>query len=288
VTAASCDFTQTTRGIPESYPLGAVAQVTHTGVPKISEYTSTRTVILKKPVSPTAGVPVARTQFLTPAAKLHELGFNYTYDKSFTDKLKSATVQEIHDHLLAENEYQKKSVRFLENHDEERAITKFGKEKSKAAATIINTVPGMVLINDGQFEGKKIKLPVQLGREPEEPILNGIKEFYQKLFSITSEEIFKKGEWSLISPATSWTGNETYLNMLALHWKLNDEKRLVVINYSTVVSSCKIKLEVKDYPEELELIDLMNDQIYFRFSDEVYYTGLYVELKPYQSHIFSY
>jgi glycosidase len=68
-------------------------------------------------------------------SELHKLGFNYTYDKSFTDKLKSGGVQEIHDHLLAENEYQKKSVRFIENHDEARAITAFGKEKSKAAAT---------------------------------------------------------------------------------------------------------------------------------------------------------
>jgi hypothetical protein len=221
-------------------------------------------------------------------SELHQLGFNYTYDKSFTDKLKTGTVQDIHDHLLSENEYQKKSVRFIENHDEERAVSAFGKEKSKAAATIINSVPGMVLINDGQFEGKKIKLPLQLGREPEEPIINGIKDFYQKLFSVTSEEIFKKGEWSLLNPATSWLGNETYLNMLAWHWELNDEKRLVVINYSTVISSCRIKLDVKDYPEEFELTDLMNDQIYIRYSDEVYYTGLYIELKPYQSHIFSY
>ena len=221
-------------------------------------------------------------------SELHQLGFNYTYDKSFTDKLKTGSVQDIHNHLLAENEYQKKSIRFIENHDEERAITAFEKEKSKAAATVINTVPGMRFYHDGQFEGKRIKLPVQLGREPEEPVLNVLKDFYEKLFNITSEEIFKQGEWTLLEPISSWQGNETFLNMLAWQWELNDAKRLVVINYSAVVSSCKIKLDVKDYPEEFELNDLMNDQNYLRFSDEVYFTGLYIELKPYQAHIFEY
>jgi hypothetical protein len=221
-------------------------------------------------------------------SELHKLGFNYTYDKSFTDKLKSGGVQEIHDHLLAENEYQKKSVRFIENHDEARAITAFGKEKSKAAATIINTVPGMRFYHDGQFEGKKIKLPVQLGREPEEPIIKGIKDFYQKLFSITSVEIFKKGDWTLLEPSSAGEGNETFLNMLAWHWVLKDEKRLVVINYSAVVSTCSIKLDVNGYPAEFELKDLMNDQIYTRAAEEVYHTGLFIELKPYQSHIFEY
>jgi len=221
-------------------------------------------------------------------SELHQLGFNYTYDKSFTDKLKSGSVRDIHDHLLAENEYQKKSVRFIENHDEERAITTFGKEKSKAAATIINTVPGMALINDGQFEGKRIKLPVQLGREPEEPVLNGVKDFYHKLFSITSTEIFKQGEWSLLEPASSWEGNETFKNMLAWSWVFKNEKSLVVINYSASVSSCRLKLEVKDHPDVFEIVDLLNDQIYTRSSKEVSNTGLYIELKPYQSHIFSY
>jgi len=221
-------------------------------------------------------------------SELHQLGFNYTYDKSYTDKLKSDTAREIHDHLLAENEFQKKSVRFLENHDEERAVTAFGKEKSKAAAAGINTVPGMRLIYDGQFEGKKIKLPVQLGREPEEPIINSIKDFYQKLFSITSEDIFKRGEWTLLEPISSWKGNDTFLNMLAWQWDYKEEKRLVVINYSAVVSCCRLKLEVKDYPEEFEIIDLLNDKPYIRSSDEVYHTGLYIELKPYQAHIFAY
>jgi hypothetical protein len=221
-------------------------------------------------------------------SELHQLGFNYTYDKSFTDKLKSGSVQDIHDHLLAENEYQKKSVRFLENHDEDRAITSFGEKKSKAAAIVINTVPGMRLYHDGQFEGKRIKLPVQLGREPEEPLLNGVKDFYQKLFIITSTEIFKKGEWSLLEPASSWEGNETFKNMLAWSWVFKNDKRLVVINYSASVSSCRLKFDVKDYPKEFEIKDLLNDQIYTRSLKEVSNTGLFIELKPYQSHIFAY
>ena len=35
-----------------------------------------------------------------------------------------------------------------------------------AAATVISTIQGMKFYYDGQFEGKKKKLAVQLGREP--------------------------------------------------------------------------------------------------------------------------
>ncbi len=97
---------------------------------------------------------------------LQQLGFDYTYDKRLTDRLGSADIASIKAHLHADLIYQEKSVRFLENHDEQRAVAKFGKYKSLAAATIITTIPGMKLFYDGQFSGYKSKVPVQLGREP--------------------------------------------------------------------------------------------------------------------------
>jgi hypothetical protein len=219
---------------------------------------------------------------------LQQLGFDYTYDKKLTDRLISGEVIDIYEHLLAEHDYQKKSVRFIENHDEERAATIFAKEKSKAAAVIISTIQGMRFYNDGQFEGKKIKLPVQLGREPEEPVVTGLTEFYDKLLSITSAEIFKKGKWNLLNPISSWAGNKTYERILVWMWTYKDEKRLVVINYSETVATCRIKIDVKGYPEEFLIKDLLADQVYLRSAGEILNLGLFIELKPYHSHIFSF
>ena len=219
---------------------------------------------------------------------LQQLGFDYTYDKNLTDRLKSATTNEIREHLLAEHDYQKKSLRFIENHDEERAMSVLGKEKSKAAAVIISTVQGMRFYYDGQFEGKKIKLPVQLGREQNEPTVEGIPEFYNKLLSITSREIFKNGKWTLLEPICSWETNTTFKNILAWEWTWHNEKIIVVINYSAVISTCRIKLDLRGFQEEFIIADLLNDQTYTRSAEEVYHSGLYIELKPYHSHIFSF
>lgn len=220
--------------------------------------------------------------------ELQQLGFDFTYDKSFTDRLRSDYVSVVKEHLFAEEDYQKKSLRFIENHDEERAVASFGKEKSKAAAIIISTVQGMRFYHDGQLEGKKIKLPVQLGREPEEAINPEFSDFYDRLLAITSHRVFKEGKWQLLEPGTSWEGNHSFLNILAWGWSLNEERRLVIVNYSNIISTCRLKFDLSGFPEEFELNDLLNNQNYLRSAEEIHSTGLFIELKPWQAHIFKY
>lgn len=220
--------------------------------------------------------------------ELQLLGFDYTYDKKLTDRLKSAAPSEIGEYLLAEPEYQNKSLRFTENHDEERAVSTLGKEKSKAAAVIISTISGMHFYHDGQFEGKKIKLPVQLGREPEETANVVLKTFYNNLLSITSHEIFKHGKWELLKPLSSWENNSTFKNILAWEWIHHNERRIVVVNYSDTLSTCRLKLNLRGFQEEFIMNDLLNEQSYIRSAEEVYHTGLFIELKPYHSHIFAF
>lgn len=219
--------------------------------------------------------------------QLQQIGFDFTYDKSLTDRLKFASAKDVLDHLKAEYDYQIKSLRFIENHDEERAIIEFGKEKSKAAAVIISTILGGKLYFDGQFEGKKIKLPVQLGREPEEKIQESIKYFYNKLLSITNHDIFYLGQWKLLEPISSWMNNYTFKNILAWEWSYNNERRIVAVNYSPSIATCRLKIDVAGYPDEFLIKDLLNQVEYLRSSEEIHTLGLYIELKPFQSHIFS-
>ena len=219
---------------------------------------------------------------------LQQQGFDFTYDKKLTDRLKNSPASDILGHLQAKTEYQIKSLRFIENHDEERALTVFGKNKSKAAAVIISTIQGMKLYFDGQFEGKRIKLPVQMGRAADELENREIKDFYKTLLLITSKEIFKLGRWHLLEPLPSWENNEAFKNILAWQWIYKNEKRVIVINYSSSTATCLLKLDVRGYQEELLIEDLFNNKTYTRSAEEVFNTGLYIELKPYQSHIFSF
>ncbi len=220
--------------------------------------------------------------------ELQQLGFDFTYDKKLTDRLSSYDISGIKAHLHADSQFQNKSVRFLENHDEIRAIEKFGKNESLAASIIISTIQGMKLYYDGQFEGKKNKLPVQLGRCPKEKILESVEKHYTKLFSIIKSEIFKKGNWKIVDPIPASDENFSFENILAWEWKLNEGRRLVVINYSESTSQCRLKIDLKTLEKDIKLFDLFNDVEYSRSVEEIKSIGLFIELRGFHSHIFSY
>jgi len=220
--------------------------------------------------------------------ELQRLGFDYTYDKKLLDRLKLGQISEIKGHLMADKEFQKKSVRFIENHDEQRAVISLGKDKSKAAAVIMSTITGLSLYHDGQFEGKKIKLPVQLGREQDENTNDCIYNFYETLLKIKNNEIFHYGDWELVDVKPSWESGTTHKNILAWLITHNTRKRLAVVNYSREVAQCRIDLNLSYYPDKFKIKDILNDNSYYRNTEEVKNEGLFIELGPFKSHVFSY
>ena len=220
--------------------------------------------------------------------ELQQQGFDYTYDKKLTDRIDDGYPPEIRDHLLAEYSYQKKSVRFIENHDEQRAVTKFGKQKSKAAAVLISTVQGMRFYHDGQFEGKKIKLPVQLGREPFDKGTKCLPDFYDRLLKITNTEIFRNGEWALLKHKEAWDGNSSFRNIITYQWQYKDDRRLITINFSSFKAQCRILLDMRGYPDSIVIEDLIGEKSYVQSAEELAYQGLYIDLPPFGFHIFDY
>lgn len=220
--------------------------------------------------------------------ELQKLGFDFTYDKRLLDRLKNAPPDSIRSHLYAEYLYQKKSVRFLENHDEDRAVTSLGRERSLAAAVLTASIPGMRFFHDGQFEGKKIKLPVQLGREPKEQPVKQIQEAYAKLLDLLKKEIFHSGEWELMDVSSSWGTNSSYTRIIACQWRLKQERILVVVNYSAQPSQCRIVLDLHGFEENFILNDLWNNKKYLRSSAEVQRSGLYIDLPAWGCHVLEY
>ena len=47
------------------------------------------------------------------------------------------------------------------------------------------TIPGAKLFHEGQFEARRIRVPVFLGRRPEEPLDEAWQAFYKKLLAAT-------------------------------------------------------------------------------------------------------
>ncbi len=218
---------------------------------------------------------------------LQQLGFDFTYDKKLTDRLIANEISEVKSHLNADAIYQEKSARFLENHDEQRAIISLGTQASLAAAVLISTIPGMKLYFDGQFEGKKVRLPVQLGREPIEKPTQIIVDFYNKIFPILKNKVFIDGEFFKLETEPASPDNYSYDNMFAFMWKLQSEIWLVAINYSDSASQCRLIFDPETDNPKITLIDHVTGYTYARKVEEIKNTGLYIELKSYRCHIFS-
>ena len=217
---------------------------------------------------------------------LQQQGFDFTYDKSLYERLKKQNAGSVNAHLNAELEYQAKSVRFIENHDEQRAIQTFGKEKSKAASVIISTIPGMHFYHDGQFEGKSVKLPVQLGKEPDEYADKDLLDFYTRLLTTMNSVDTNEYEWKLLECLPAGQGDYSYTNFIAHQWKSELNVFVVVCNYSDSKSYCRLKLDCTFDENEIVLFDKLNDEQYVRTKAELTDQGLFIALHPFHSHIF--
>jgi hypothetical protein len=217
--------------------------------------------------------------------EVQELGFDYTYDKILYDRLLMSTPQDIQGHLNAEHLYQKRSMRFIANHDEESTITAFGKQKSKAAATVISTIPGSRLYTAAQLLGEKLRLPIQY-LPPEE--LTPDKEifgFYKKLLSIVNHPCFHGGQWTLKTPRPISDKDETYRNILAWAWTQYTTCKIVAINYSNAPSRCFLPVDKSPAGETLFISEEFSEAGMHLPTAEAKKTGIMLDFTPYESKI---
>src|SRR5208283_3377721 len=129
--------------------------------------------------------------------ELQQQGFDFCYDKRLYDRLEQDTAESVRLHLCADLAYQGKLVRFIENHDEPRAAATFSPAKERAAAVTVSTLTGARLFHEGQFEGRKVRLPVFLGRGPDEPTDESLQAFYGRLLAAINAPVFRDGQWRL-------------------------------------------------------------------------------------------
>jgi hypothetical protein len=216
--------------------------------------------------------------------ELQQKGFDFCYDKKLYDRLELGNAESIRLHLCAALGYQEKLVRFIENHDEPRAAATFSSARERAAALLMSTLPGAKLFHEGQFEGRKIRLPVFLGRRPQEAADKGLREFYEALLKAVDRPVFREGEWNLFE-RTGWADNASFENVAAWGWRKGEERFVIVINFS----ENKVQARVKIRWEELRmkswrLQDVLSGATYDRDGNEMLEEGLYVEVEGWGYH----
>lgn len=233
---------------------------------------------------------------------LQQLGFDYTYDKELYDRLKHKNGSAITLHLKADLEYQSKSVRFLENHDEPRARESFG-ERSIHMMSLLHFLPGAILSYEGQSLGLMKKLPVQLGRLPEETISAGYPFFYQRAnlrLMIRKKYSVRMGashfccyEYNDYDPSISrvlYYYSEKQIGMAKV--KIYNLEFLIYNPEDREISGWLVfdKL-TKDFLENLfyeniELEDIISDRIYRKSKRELIDSGIFIKLSPGEAHWF--
>ena len=165
---------------------------------------------------------------------LQQQGFDYTYDKRLYDRLLDGDATAVRAHLGGDVEYQRRLARFVENHDEPRALTAFGPARARAAAVVTLALPGLRLVHEGQIEGWQLKLPVQLGRRRPEDARPGLEEFYRRLLTALHDPVFHDGAWRLLEPREAWPGNPSHRGFVISTWSLGDARRVVAVNLRNV------------------------------------------------------
>ena len=220
---------------------------------------------------------------------LQQQGFDFTYDKRLYDRLREGAARPVREHLHADLDYQAKSARFLENHDEPRAAATFDLVVHRAAAVITYSVPGLRFFHQGQFEGRKKRISPHLVRAPEETPDPELQAFYDQVLAILRLPVVRTGQWQALECRQAWGGNGSSDAFVAHAWQVpGGQRMLIAVNYAAHSSQCYLNLpfpEIGGHPVELR--DLLSPACYVRDGNELLDRGLYLDLPPWAFHVFN-
>jgi hypothetical protein len=246
-----------------------------------------------------ASVKKSRPQFMFLAesywdtgARLQELGFDFTYHKTFLDKFVHAEHRVLPKYLSSvEPAELQHSAHFLENHDEPRINSSLETRMHKLAATLLLALPGMRMIYERQVEGAQLHIPVQFGRWPDEPLDSDTKGFYTRLLNTLMASPVGKGEWQIL-PLTGWPDNRSFEQMIVIQWcDASGKFTLVVCNMDAVPAQCLVRPDFGSgagKPKVWEMKDLVGHENYIRDQSQMEKQGLYLSVEAYACHIFDF
>jgi hypothetical protein len=220
--------------------------------------------------------------------RLLEEGFDFTYDKTLYDHLREGDPAGVRAHLRGDPAFQARCLRFVENHDEARAATAFfPPERARSAAVATLCAPGLRLLHEGQEDGRRVKVPVQLRRRPAERVDAITRAFYERLLAFLARPELKEGRWRRLDVHALPAHEEAARGLLAYRWEGDAPAAgsLVVVNLGSTRGWGHVPIEGLSATKWL-LRDHADDQCYVRGGEEMREPGLFVALDPHQSHLF--
>ena len=221
---------------------------------------------------------------------LQQQGFDYTYDKRLYDRLRSQDAGGVRGHLFAAAEYQRRSARFLENHDEPRAAAAFPAGVHQAAGVLALLAPGLHFVHDGQPTGRRFRASNHLRRRATEPVDRELEGYSDRLLACMSRPEVRDGYWRLLESRPAWEGNATCGQFVVFSWELAGRRLLVAVNYGPQCGQCYVPLPPAspDLAESTVVLrDLMDPTVaYERDGGDLARRGLYLDVPGWRHHVF--
>jgi glycosidase len=220
---------------------------------------------------------------------LQQQGFDVTYDKRLYDRLVGETGA-VRSHLCATPEFQERSARFLENHDEPRAATVFGTgDRHRAAAVVAFLCPGLRFLQAGQQHGRRTHVSMHLCRAPVEADDAGIGHFYRDLLELLDDPVVHDGRWRLLEARSAWEGNTSHERLVASSWSVDDDvpRYVVVANLADSASQAYLDLAAPGLVGRMvTLRDRLGPERHDRRGDDLVARGLYLDVGPWAHQVF--
>jgi hypothetical protein len=163
---------------------------------------------------------------------------------------------------------------------------------SRAAAVATFCAPGLRLFHEGQLEGRRLRLPVQLARRPPEPVDEDLRAFYARLLAVLQQPIFKEGAFQPVDVAQAGPDDFTNDRMVACAWRMpraaGTRIFLAVSNLADTKGYARIPLDRALFQagRRYRVLDHVDGRDYERDGEEIVDPGLFVALDPYQAHVF--
>jgi len=216
-------------------------------------------------------------------------GFDACYDKGLYDLLvRRAPAGELRAHVAAPPDRQRRTVRFVENHDEPRAAAVFDDAQHRAALVSVFTLPGVALLHEGEADGRRVRVPVTLGRRPLESRDTELRRFVDRLLAALAGGV-REGDWTLVN-VEGWPDNQSAERLAAWTWTSIESRHLVVVNLSGERADGTVHLGGwADLPADLRtdvvFDDLLSGERYVRDGQQLAADGLYVALDGHGVHL---
>lgn len=169
--------------------------------------------------------------------RLRSMGFDWVYDKELLDALVARDLPNLRARFAAPPADHEGFVRFLENHDEPRALDTLG-ARERASAVLAWSLPGVRFVFDGQVEGARGRPPVQIARLPAPVPDEARARFYAELLRFLDQPELHDGRWSDLSPCLTDGAEATAV--FVSRWAGPGGERLLLANLEETARTARL------------------------------------------------